>query len=109
MTIDATTAGLLAQVIPVLLVFLALEERLQPAKISSRRWRKRIGSARELSVMLSLVSLFMCLWVAVTKVESSLMSWFVGLSMILVLFTLFVLFAGMFGREAISERGHRRS
>ncbi|MBT8163067.1 MULTISPECIES: hypothetical protein [Arthrobacter] len=109
MTIDVNAAGLLAQVIPVLLVFLALEDRLRPRKVRSGNWRKWIASARELSVMLSLISLALCLWIAVMKVESSAVSWFVVLSMILLLFTLFVLFAGMFGREALSERGHRRS
>jgi peptidoglycan/LPS O-acetylase OafA/YrhL len=103
MTIDANAAGLLAQVIPVLLVFLALEDRLRPASIRSKNWRKWIARARELSVILSLASLFMCLLIVVAKVDPGLMSWVVILSMAFVLLTLFILFALKFGREAIEE------
>lgn len=105
MTIDAPTAGLLAQVIPVLLVFLALEDRLRPRKIGRSRRAQWIRTTRELSVVMSLISLFLCLWIVVTKAESGLMSFFVILTMILVLVTLFALFAIMFGREAKRLRG----
>ena len=56
MTIDASAAGLLAEVIPALLVFLALEDRLSPSNIPRRKWRRRLTRWREAAVVANLVA-----------------------------------------------------
>ncbi|MDR7083589.1 hypothetical protein J2X01_002884 [Arthrobacter ginsengisoli] len=97
--IDVNAAGLLAQVIPVLLIFVALEDRLNPAKIQSTTWRHRLKQATELSVGAGIVSLLLCLWVVIAKAPNFFTTIFVGISMFFLLANLFLLFAGMFGRE----------
>jgi len=100
--IDVNAAGLLAQVIPALLIFVALEERLSPAKIQSSTWRRRLKQATEMSVATGLVSLLLCLWVVVAKAPNIFTTIFVCLSVSFLLANLFLLFAGMFGREDLS-------
>lgn len=97
--IDVNAAGLLAQVIPALLIFVALEERLSPARIPSLKWRRRLKQATEMSVGAGIVSLMLCLWVVITKAPNLFTTVFVGISMLFLLANLFLLFAGMFGRE----------
>lgn len=99
MTIDVNAAGLLAQVIPALLVFLALEDRLSPAHIPGEKWRKRLKRWREFAIVANLLSLALCLWIVVTKVEDFGISLVVAASMVFLLVVLAMLFAGMFGRE----------
>ncbi|MFF2029535.1 hypothetical protein [Arthrobacter sp. NPDC058192] len=99
MTIDVSSAGLLAQVIPALLVFLALEDRLSPAKISARKWRRRLMQWREAAVIANLLALAFCLGIVVTKIEDFVISLFIAASVALLLVVLALLFAGMFGRE----------
>lgn len=97
--VDVNAAGLLAQVIPALLILVALEERLSPEKITSSRWRDWLRQTREGSVAGGIFSLFLCLWVVVTKAPSAFTTWVVTLSTLLILVHLFLLFAGMFGRQ----------
>lgn len=99
MTIDDTAAGLLAQIIPALLVFLALEDRLSPARIKNGDWRKRLMRMREKAVVLNLIALAMCLGVVITKEESLVLTIVITASVAFLLLTLILLFAGMFGRE----------
>lgn len=99
MFIDKDAAGLLAQVIPALLVILALEERLSPSKITGRKWRRRLRGWREFAVIWNLVSLGLCLFIAVTGREDIVTSWVIAVGMVFLLVVLVALFAGMFGRE----------
>jgi len=99
MTIDVNAAGLLAQVIPALLVFLALEDRLSPAHIPGKKWRQRLKRWRENTVVLNLIALALCLGIVVTKGENIFVSLFIDLSVAFLLIVLALLFAGMFGRE----------
>lgn len=99
MTIDVNAAGLLAQVIPALLVFLALEDRLSPAQIPNREWRRRLMLWRVFAVLFSLLALAICISVVVTKVEILALSYFVLASVAFLLGVLMLLLWGMFGRE----------
>lgn len=99
MTIDVNAAGLLAQVIPALLVFLALEDRLSPAKIPRRKWRRRLMRWREAAVVLNLLALGLCLCIVVTQLENVVVDVVIAASVIFLLLVLGLLFAGMFGRE----------
>ncbi|QDG88079.1 hypothetical protein [Pseudarthrobacter sp. NIBRBAC000502770] len=99
MTIDLNAAGLLAQVIPALLVFLALEDRLSPVHIPRPKVRQWLRKWREAAVVLNLVSLFLCLATVVTRTEFELFGIFISFSMIFLLAVLVLLFAGMFARE----------
>lgn len=99
MTIDVNAAGLLAQVIPALLVFLALEDRLSPAHIPGRKWRQRLSKWREAAVVLNLISLGLSLAIVVTRSENVLFGIVIVISVAFLLFVLALLFAGMFGRE----------
>lgn len=99
MTIDVNAAGLLAQVIPALLVFLALEDRLSPVHIPGPKMRQRIRKWREAAVVLNLVSLACCLAIVVTRAELSFLSIFIAFSVLFLLVVLALLFAGMFARE----------
>ncbi|MFF1382799.1 hypothetical protein ACFVWT_04460 [Arthrobacter sp. NPDC058288] len=99
MTIDVNAAGLLAQVIPALLVFLALEDRLSPARIPGRKWRHRLMRWREAAVVLNLLALGLCLGIVVTKSENIVLSFVIAASVAFLLVVLALLFAGMFGRE----------
>lgn len=99
MTIDVNAAGLLAQVIPALLVFLALEDRLSPVHIPRRKLRRRIRKWREAAVVLNLVSLTCCLAIVVTGTEIAFLSIFIAFSVLFLLAVLTLLFAGMFARE----------
>lgn len=99
MIIDKDAAGLLAQVIPALLVILALEDRLSPSKVIGRKWRRRLRGWRELAVIWNLVSLGLCLFIAVTKTEDVVTTWVIAIGLVFLLVVLVALFAGMFGRE----------
>lgn len=99
MTIDVNAAALLAQVIPALLVFLALEDRLSPDKIPGRKWRRRLMRWRESAVVVNLLALGFCLGIVVTKGENVVISLFIAASVAFLLVVLALLFAGMFGRE----------
>ncbi|WP_455833569.1 hypothetical protein [Pseudarthrobacter siccitolerans] len=103
--IDVNAAGLLAQVIPALLIFVALEDRLRPARIPSIRWRLWLKQTTEMSVGSGIVSLSLCLWVVIAKAPNLFTTVFVGLSVLFLLANLFVLFAGMFGREEAVSTG----
>lgn len=99
MTFDPTAAGLFAQVIPALLVILALEERLSPGKIPRRKWRRRLTGWRESAVVLNILSLGMCLIVVVFRFENDFIGVVVLASALYLLGVLALLLAGMFGRE----------
>jgi hypothetical protein len=107
MTIDNDAAALLAQVIPALLVFLALEDRLMPAKIPSQKWRARLTRWREGAVVMNLLALGLCLTIVVTDVEETWLrigvATFVAFSVASLLVVLAFLFAGMF----LSEESRR--
>ena len=92
-------AALLAQVIPALLVFLALEDRLSPTHIPGRKWRRRLARWREAAVVLNLVSLGLSLAIVVTRSENVVLSIVIVISVSFLLVVLALLFAGMFGRE----------
>lgn len=103
MNIDNDAAALLAQVIPALLVFLALEDRLMPSKIPSLKWRARLTRWREGAVVMNLLALGFCLAFVVTDLEKT---WignglapFIALSVAFLLVVLAFLFAGMFLSE----------
>jgi hypothetical protein len=99
MTFDVSAAGLFAQVIPALLVILALEDRLSPAKIPRRKWRRRLFGWRESAVLVNLASLGLCLVVVVVRFENALIGVIVLASVLYLLCVLALLLAGMFGRE----------
>lgn len=99
MTIDENAAGLLAQVIPALLVFLALEDRLSPVHIPRKELRQRLKQWREAAVVFNLLSLSFCLAVVVTKIDVLALNLFISGSVVFLLIVLMLLFAGMFGRE----------
>lgn len=99
MTIDSNAAGLLAQVIPALLVFLALEDRLSPVHIPRKRLRRTIRKWREAAVVLNLFSLGCCLAIVVTRTEVVYLGIFIAFSVMFLLLVLVLLFAGMFARE----------
>ncbi|MGF9663201.1 hypothetical protein AAIH25_15190 [Arthrobacter crystallopoietes] len=99
MLIDKDSAGLFAQVIPALLVILALEDRLSPSKIVRRKWRRRLRGWRELGVIWNLVSLGLCLFIAVTGTKAVVTTWVITAGVAFLLIVLMALFAGMFGRE----------
>jgi hypothetical protein len=103
MTIDVNAAGLLAQVIPALLVFLALEDRLSPAHIPGKVWRQRLKRWRETAVVLNLLSLGFCLAIVVTQTGNLIFSIIITISVAFLLIVLALLFAGMFGREEEEE------
>lgn len=92
-------AGLLAQVIPALLVFLALEDRLSPAHIPGRKWRHRLTRWREAAVVLNLIALGLNLAIVVTRSENVIFTVIIAISVAFLLVVLALLFAGMFGRE----------
>ncbi|MEN8581324.1 hypothetical protein ABFP37_01255 [Burkholderia sp. RS01] len=106
MNIDPDAAGLLAQVIPSLLVFLALEDRLSPANVPRRKVRRRLSKWREVAVIMNLAALFLCLIIVVTGLESAGVSWFIGVSVGYLVAVLALLFAAMFGKE--EGRGLKR-
>ncbi|MFE5835934.1 hypothetical protein [Arthrobacter sp. NPDC056493] len=99
MTIDVSSAGALAEVIPALLVFLALEDRLSPSNIPRRKWRRRLTRWREAAVLANLLALAACLAIVVTRVENALLSWFIVASVAYLVGVLALLFAGMFRQE----------
>lgn len=99
MTFDASAAGLFAQVIPALLVILALEDRLSPAKIPRRKWRRRLSGWRESAVSANLASLGTCLVAVIFHIENAIVGLFVLASVLYLLGVLAFLLAGMFGRE----------
>ena len=99
MKIDVSAAGLLAEVIPALLVFLALEDRLSPSNIPRRKWRRRLSRWREAAVVANLLALTGCLAIVVTRVENTLLSWFIAASVAYLVGVLSLLFAGMFRKE----------
>lgn len=99
MTFDTSAAGLFAQVIPALLVILALEERLSPVKIPRRKWRRRLTGWRESAVVLNVLSLATCLIVVAFRLEHDVIGVFVLTSVLYLLGVLALLLAGMFGRE----------
>lgn len=103
MNIDNEAAALIAQVIPALLVFLALEDRLMPVKIPSQKWRARLTRWREGAVVMNLLALGFSLAIVVTDLEKT---WignglapFIALSVAFLLVVLAFLFAGMFLSE----------
>lgn len=104
MEIDMDAAGLLAQVIPAMLILVALEDRLSPSKIVRRKWRRRLQKWTEGVVGAGLASIALCLWVVVTDKPEVFITYFVAISTLLLLLVVFLLFAGMFGRED-DERG----
>lgn len=108
MEIDKEAAGLLAQVIPALLILVALEDRLNPLKITRRKWRRRLQKWTELAVGAGLVSIVLCLWVVISDAPHVFITCFVAISMLLLLLVVFLLFAGMFGREN-DDIGARRT
>lgn len=99
MTFDESAAGLFAQVIPALLVILALEDRLSPSKIPRRKWRRKLFSWREFAVVTNLLSLALSLIVVVFRLENILIGLIVLASVLYLLAVLALLLAGMFGRE----------
>jgi hypothetical protein len=103
MDIDSDAAGVLAQVIPALLVFLALEDRLSPANVPRRKVRRRLSRWRELAVVLNLLALFLCLVIVVTGMAYGPANWFIAFSVSYLVFVLALLFAAMFGKE--EDRG----
>lgn len=102
MTFDASAAGLFAQVIPALLVILALEERLSPARIPVRKWRRRLTGWQEMAVVLNLISLALCLIVVVFRFENGVIGAVVLACVLYLLGVLALLLAGMFGRADTS-------
>lgn len=103
MTIDNDAAGLFAQVIPALLVFLALEDRLAPRHIPNPKWRGRMAKWREAAVVMNLAALGWSLAIVITPVEDSWIGPLAGiqiaLSVLLLLLVLTFLFANMFLNE----------
>lgn len=99
MTFDTSAAGLFAQVIPALLVILALEERLSPVKIPRRKWRRRLTGWRETAVVLNILSLAICLITVVFGFENDFLGVVVLASVLYLLGVLTLLLAGMLGRE----------
>jgi hypothetical protein len=99
MNIDVNAAGLFAQVIPALLVFVALEDRLSPALIPRDAVRRRLSSWREAAVVLNLISLGLSLAIVVTRSENIVFSFVIGGSVAFLLIVLALLMAGMFARE----------
>lgn len=108
MNIDNDAAGLFAQVIPALLVFLALEDRLMPGRIPNRKWRARLTKWREGAVVMNLIALGLSLTIVVTDLESSWLAGsattYIAASVLVLLVVLAFLFAGMFlSEESESE------
>lgn len=103
MMIDNDAAGLFAQVIPALLVFLALEDRLMPKNIPNAKLRGRLAKWREMAVVMNLAALGFSLAIVITPLEDSWMGPAVGtqiaLSVLVLLLVLTCLFAGMFLHE----------
>lgn len=103
MTIDNDAASLLAQVIPALLVFLALEDRLMPSKVPNPAIRGRLGKLREGAVAMNLLALAMCLLIVVTDVEgtpaAATINLFIAISVVALLVVLALLLIGMFAAE----------
>jgi hypothetical protein len=97
--IDRDAASLLAQVVTALLILVALEDRLSPRNISRRKVRRRMGSLVEGCVAVNLVSIGMCLFIAVTEAENVFLTAVITLATLWLLLTVFLLFAAMFGRE----------
>jgi hypothetical protein len=107
MEIDKDAAGLLAQVIPAMLILVALEDRLSPSKITRRKWRRRLQKWTQGVVGAGLVSIILCLWVVISDKPDVFITCFVAISTFLLLVVVFLLFAGMFGRDD-DERGPKR-
>lgn len=103
MTIDNEAAGLFAQVIPALLVFLALEDRLMPKNIPNVKLRGRLAKFREVAVVMNLAALGFSLAIVVTPVENSwigaAMATQIVFSVLVLLVVLTFMFAGMFLHE----------
>lgn len=103
MTIDNDAAGLLAQVIPALLVFLALEDRLMPSRVPNRAVRRHLSKWREGAVGMNLLALAMCLLIVVTDVEKSpvvtMLNSFIAISVLALLVVLAMLLIAMFALE----------
>lgn len=106
MTIDNDAASLLAQVIPALLVFLALEDRLMPSRVPNPALRKPLSKLREVAVAMNLLALFVCLWIVVTDVEESAISFalngFIAVSVVALLGVLTMLLIAMFAAEDVA-------
>jgi hypothetical protein len=103
MTIDNDAAGLFAQVIPALLVFLALEDRLTPKTIPNAKLRRRLLKWREMAVVMNLAALGLSLAIVITPLEDS---WIgtaaatqIAVSVFFLLLILACLFANMFLHE----------
>lgn len=108
MNIDNDAAALLAQVIPALLVFAALEDRLTPTKIPNQKWRARVTGWRERAVVFNLLALGLCLAIVVTDIETTalrnLITPAIVMSVAFLLLVLAFLFLGMFiGEETQPE------
>jgi hypothetical protein len=98
-SIDVNAASVLAQVIPALLVILALEDRLSPSKFSKPQWRRRTLSWQSAAVIWNLIALGGCLFTVITKVQIPLWGPLALGATLYALGVLCVLFAGMLGRD----------
>lgn len=106
MTIDNDAAGLLAQVIPALLVFLALEDRLMPSKVPNPAARKPLSKWREGAVGMNLLALALCLLIVVTDAEETpfafALNLYIAASVVALLGVLAVLLIAMFAAEDVA-------
>jgi hypothetical protein len=99
MNIDRDSASLLAQVIIALLILIALEDRLSPKNIGRRKLRRKIGRLVEGCVAANVLSLGLCLFVAVTEIENTSISAVIAVCTIWLLAMVFVLLAAKFGHD----------
>lgn len=103
MELTPTNAALMAQVIPTLLVVVALEPRLRgPEKSKGKlsrfgKWVTRQG--RESAVVSSIVSVFLCLYVVFDDNSNAISTFFVIGSTAWLIIVLLLLFAVMFAFE----------
>lgn len=106
MTIDNEAASLLAQVIPALLVFLALEDRLIPTKVPNPAARKPLSKLREIAVAMNIFALGACLLIVVTNVEETPLALaldpYIAVSVIALLGVLTMLLIAMFAAEDVA-------
>lgn len=98
MEMTTDTAGLMAQVIPTLLIVVALEPKFRGEGMEGRsalgRWMMRTG--RETAAVSSLISVLLCLFVVFTDKPTWIASWFVIASTIWLVLVLVALFGVLF-------------
>lgn len=108
MEMTPATAGLMAQVIPTLLIVVALEPRLRGVDLKgmelTRYGRFITGLGRELAVASSLIAVAFCLWVVFTNQPLPFATVYVIGATVWLLSVLFLLFAFMFGVEQRERR-----